>query len=52
MKSEKNGRSITFRPTSLLHRNHLAPAASEGQRHTEKQISPDLKNCEKTKLPI
>jgi hypothetical protein len=51
-KSEKNDKSTTFRPTSLLQRNHLAPAASKGQRHTEKQISPDLKNGDKTKLPI
>jgi hypothetical protein len=50
-KSKKNDRSTTSKPTSLQ-RNHLAPAASEGQRHTEKQILPDLKNGEKTKLPI
>jgi hypothetical protein len=49
MKSEKNGRSTTSRSTSLLQRNHLAPADNEGQRHIEKQTSPDLKNTEKTK---
>jgi hypothetical protein len=52
IKSEKNGRSTASEPTSSLQRNHLASASSEGQRHTEKQISPDLKNGEKTKLPI
>jgi hypothetical protein len=35
-----------------LQTNILAPAASKGERHTEKQISPDLKNGDKTKLPI
>jgi hypothetical protein len=30
----------------------LVPAASVGQRYIEKNISPDLKNGEKTKLPI
>jgi hypothetical protein len=29
---------------------HPALAVSEGQRHTEKQISPDLKNGKKIKL--
>jgi hypothetical protein len=38
--------------TNILQRNHLAPAASVGQRHTEKQILPDLKTGKKTKLPI
>jgi hypothetical protein len=57
-KSEKNGKSTTSRPTSSLQKNHLAPAASaiadnhERQRHTEKLISPDLKNSEMTMLPI
>ena len=57
-KSEKNDRSTTSGPISSLQRNHLAPAASviadndERQRHIEKQISPDLKNSEKTKMPI
>jgi hypothetical protein len=36
----------------LLQTNHLALAASEGQRHIEKHISPDLKNDKKTRLPI
>jgi hypothetical protein len=49
---EKNDKSTTSGPTSSLQRNHLASAASKGQRYTEKQISPDLKNDEKTKLPI
>jgi hypothetical protein len=52
MKSEKNGRSTTSGPTSSLQKNRLAPATSIGQRHTEKQISPNLKNGEKIKLPI
>jgi hypothetical protein len=57
-KSEKTGRSITSRPTTLLQRNHLAPIASvvvdndKHQRHTEKLISPYLENSEKTTLPI
>jgi hypothetical protein len=51
MKLEKNGRSTTSGPTSLLQRNHLAPD-NIGWRHTKKQISPDLKNDEKTKLSI
>jgi hypothetical protein len=42
----------TFGPTSSLQRNHLSPATSIGQRHTEKHISPDLKNGERTKMPI
>jgi hypothetical protein len=52
MKSEKNNISTTSGPASSLQRNHLASAASVGRRHTEKQISPDLNNSEKTKLPI
>ena len=54
---ERNGKSTTFGPTSSLQKNHLAPAASvvtnnhKRQRQTEKLISPDLKNGEKTKLP-
>jgi hypothetical protein len=48
---EKNDRSTASGPTSSLQRNHLALAASIGQR-TEKHISPDLKTGEKTKLPI
>jgi hypothetical protein len=51
-KFEKNDRSTTSGPTFSLQRNHLVSAASEGQRHTKKQISPDLKNGQKTKLPI
>jgi hypothetical protein len=51
-KSEKNDISTTSGPTSSLQRNHLAPAASEGRRYVEKHISPDLKNGEKTRLPI
>jgi hypothetical protein len=51
-KSKKNGRSTTSGPTSSLQKNHLAPATSVGQQHTEKQILPDLKNGEKIKLPI
>jgi hypothetical protein len=57
-KSEKTGRSTTSEPTTFLQRNHIAPAASvvidneERQQHTEKLISPDLKNGEKTMLPI
>jgi hypothetical protein len=57
-KSEKNDKSTTFRPTSLLQKNHLAPVASavadnHGRlRHTEKLISPDPKTGEKTKLSI
>jgi hypothetical protein len=58
-KSEKTCRSTISRPTTtLLQRNHLAPAASvivdnnEHERHTKKLISPDLKNGEKTSLPI
>ena len=58
-KSERNDRSTTSGPTSLLQKNHLAPTASvvvannhERQRHNEKLISPDLKNDEKTELPI
>jgi hypothetical protein len=50
--SEKNGRSTASGPTSSLQSNHLVSAAIEGQRHTKKQISPDPKNDEKTKLPI
>jgi hypothetical protein len=50
--SERNNRSTTSGPITLLQRNHLTPAASEGRRHTDKQISPDLKNGEKTKLLI
>jgi hypothetical protein len=58
MKSEKNGKSTTSGPTSLLQKNHLAPTASavgdnhECQQHTEKLISLDLKTGKKTKLPI
>jgi hypothetical protein len=52
MKSEKNGRSTASGPTSSLQRNHLVSATNVGQRHTEKQISPDLKTGNKTKLPI
>jgi hypothetical protein len=52
MKSRKNGRSPTSGPTSSLQRNHLALATSISQQHTDKQISPNLKNGEKTKLPI
>jgi hypothetical protein len=58
MKSEKNDKSTTSRPTFLLQKNHLAPATSAvgdnhgHQRHTEKLISPDLKTNEKTKVPI
>jgi hypothetical protein len=51
-KSEKNDRSTTSGPISSLQRNHLTPAASEGQRYIEKLILLDLKNGEKTKLPI
>ena len=48
----------TSGPTSSLQKNHLVPAAGvvannhERRRHTEKTISPDLKNSDKTKLPI
>jgi hypothetical protein len=35
-----------------LQRDHLAHVTREGQRHTEKRISPDLKNDEKTELSI
>jgi hypothetical protein len=58
MKSENNDRSTTSGPTSLLQSNLLALAPSaatdndEHRRHVEKQISPDLTNNEKTKLPI
>jgi hypothetical protein len=48
---EEDG-STTSRPISSLQRNHLAPAASKGHRYIEKQISLDMKNSEKTKLPI
>jgi hypothetical protein len=57
-KSEKSDKSTTSGSTSLLQKNHLAPAASavvdnhERQQHTEKLISPDLKNGEKTTLLI
>jgi hypothetical protein len=51
-KSKKNDKSTTFGPTSSFQRNHLAPAVTEGQQHTEKHISPNLKNDEKTKLLI
>jgi hypothetical protein len=58
MKLENNDRSITSGPTSLLQSNLLALAPSatadndERRGHIEKQISPDLTNDEKTKLPI
>jgi hypothetical protein len=58
MKSEKNDISTISEPTSSLQKNHLTPAAgiiadsNKRQRHTEKLISPDLKNDEKTKLSI
>jgi hypothetical protein len=58
MKSERNDKSTTSGPASSLQKNHLARAASavvnnhERQQHNEKLISPDLKNGEKTKLPI
>jgi hypothetical protein len=53
-KPEKNDKSTTSGPTYLLQKKHLAPTASidadnhERQRHTEKLISLDLKNSEKT----
>jgi hypothetical protein len=49
---EEEWQDPTFGPISSLQRNHLAPATSIGQRQTEKQMSPDLKNDEKTKLSI
>jgi hypothetical protein len=58
IKSGKDDRSTTTGPTSLLQSIHLAPAPNavvnndKHQRHVEKQISPDLKNGEKTKLSI
>jgi hypothetical protein len=58
MKSGNNDRSTTSGLASVLQSTHLAPATSsvmdnDGyQRHVEKQISPDLKNGEKTTLPI
>jgi hypothetical protein len=57
-KSEKNNESTTSGPTSSLQKNHLTPAANaiadkhERQRHIEKMISLDMKNSEKTTLPI
>jgi hypothetical protein len=58
MKSGNNDRSTTSGLASVLQSTHLAPASSAAvdndghQRHIEKQISPDLKNSEKTTLPI
>jgi hypothetical protein len=58
MKLGNNKRSITYRPTSSLQSSYLAPAVSaivdndECQRHTEKLISPDVKNGKNTKLLI
>ena len=58
-KSERKDGSTTFGPAFSLQKNHLALAISvvvannhECQRHNEKLISLDLKNDEKTKLPI
>jgi hypothetical protein len=56
MKSEKNDISTISGSTSSLQQVHLAPIATfvvgnnERYRHTEKSISPDPKNIEKTKL--
>jgi hypothetical protein len=58
MKSGNNDRSTTSVPTSSLQSTHLALTPNtavdndECQRHAEKLISLDLKNGEKTKLPI
>jgi hypothetical protein len=58
MKSRNKARSSTFGPNSSLQsiRLVLVPNAAidnDGcQRHNEKEISPDLKNGKKTKLPI
>jgi hypothetical protein len=55
-KPRKNDKSTTSGPASLLQSIHLAPAPNaivdndKRRRHVEKQISPDLKNGEKTKL--
>jgi hypothetical protein len=52
-KLEKNNKFTTSTPTFSLQKNHLALATSavpdnnERQRHTEKLVSPDLKNSEK-----
>jgi hypothetical protein len=53
-KSEKNDKSTTFRPTSSLQKNHLAPAASAITDNYERQklISSHMETGEKTKLPI
>jgi hypothetical protein len=57
-KPGKNNISTTSKPTSSLQKHHLAPAANavvdnnKCQPDTEKLISPDLKNGEKTKLSI
>jgi hypothetical protein len=54
----ENDKSTISDPTYLIHKNHLAQAASavadnhERQQHTEKLISPHLKTSEKTKLLI
>jgi hypothetical protein len=57
-KSRKDGIPTTSGPTSSLQSIHLASAPSavadndKHWRHVEKQISPDQKNGEKTKMSI
>jgi hypothetical protein len=57
LKSRNNDKFTTPGPTSLLQSIHLTLAPStvvdneKRHRHIEKQISPDLKNGEKIKLP-
>jgi hypothetical protein len=56
MKLMNNDKSTTSGPASLLQSIHLVPAPrpvvdnDKHRRHVKKQISPDLKSGEKTKL--